>query len=132
MGLLIGTNCTKALEPLNIIPSCDNGPYVFQTRFGWCIVGPVNGDNGKGMSCNRIAVKMTDTNGIGRHHFQVKTDIREIGIKETLDKMYNEEFANVFFFYNNLQTNNLQSTKINQNNMIKMSQTINITSQPMQ
>ena len=42
----------------------------------------------------------------------------------------------VFFFYQNIdynvQTNNLQSTKINQNNMIKMSQTINITLQPMQ
>ena len=42
----------------------------------------------------------------------------------------------VFFFYQiiyyNVETNNLQSTKINQNNMIKMSQTINITLQPMQ
>ena len=40
-----------------------------------------------------------------------------------------------FFFLSkhyNVQTNNLQSTKINQNNMIKMSQTINITLQPMQ
>ena len=45
MGLLIGTNCIKALEPLNIIPSCDNGPYAFQKRLGWCLVGPVNGDN---------------------------------------------------------------------------------------
>ena len=42
---------------------------------------------------------------------------------------------NVFFYQNiyyNVQTNNLQSTKINQNNMIKMSQTINITLRPMQ
>ena len=42
----------------------------------------------------------------------------------------------VCFFYQNIyynvETNNLQSTKINQNNMIKMSQTINITLQPMQ
>ena len=41
---------------------------------------------------------MADTNGIGRHHFQGKTDVRETGIKETLDKiMYNEEFADVSF-----------------------------------
>ena len=42
----------------------------------------------------------------------------------------------VFSFYQNIyynvEINNLQSTKINQNNMIKMSQTINITLQPMQ
>ena len=45
------------------------------------------------------------------------------------------ENAFVFFYQNiyyNVQTNNLQSTKINQNNMIKMPQTINITLQPMQ
>ena len=32
-----------------------------------------------------------------RHYFQVKTDIRENGIKEILDKMCNEEFAEVSF-----------------------------------
>ena len=67
-GLLVGANFTKALEPL-IIPSCDNGPYVFQVRLGWCIVGPVSGDDGKGMSCGCISVKMADTNGIVRHRF---------------------------------------------------------------
>ena len=45
-------------------------------------------------------------------------------------------FPQIFFFYENIdynvQTNNLWSTKINQNNMIKMSQAINIVLQPMQ
>ena len=40
---------------------------------------------------------MSDTNGIGRHHFQVMTDVRETAIKEILDKMYNEEFTKVSF-----------------------------------
>ena len=44
-----------------------------------------------------ISVKMADTNGIGRHHFEVKTDVRGTGIKEILDKMYNWEFAEVSF-----------------------------------
>ena len=44
-----------------------------------------------------ISVKMADTNGIGRHHFQVKTDVREIYIQEILDKTYNEQFAEVSF-----------------------------------
>ena len=47
-----------------------------------------------------------------------------------------EKCDKVFFFYQNIyynvQTNNLQSAKISQNNMIKMSQRINITLQPMQ
>ena len=61
------------------------------------IVGPVNGGNRKGLSCSRISVKMADTNGIGRQHFQMKTDVRETGIKEILDKMYNEELTEVSF-----------------------------------
>ena len=44
-GFTVGANCTKALEPLNIIPSCENGPYEFQTRLGWCITVSVNGGN---------------------------------------------------------------------------------------
>ena len=32
-----------------------------------------------------------------RHYFQVKTDVRETGIKEIYDHMYNEEFAEVSF-----------------------------------
>ena len=49
--------------------------------------------------------------------------------------MINSQRKRSFFYLSKylLQcTNNLQSTKINQNNMIKMSQTINITLQPMQ
>ena len=61
------------------------------------IVGPVNGGNRKGLSCSRISVKMADTYGIGRQHFQMKTDVRETGIKEILDKMYNEELTEVSF-----------------------------------
>ena len=111
VGLLIGANCRKALEPLNIIPSCDNGPYAFQTRLGWCIVGPVNRGNRKGRSCSRISVKMADTNGIGRHHFQVKTDVRETGIKEIFDKMYNKEFAEVSFTGSKKKEISQQDTK---------------------
>ena len=40
---------------------------------------------------------MADTDGIVRHHFQVKTNVRESDIKEILDEMYNEEFAEVSF-----------------------------------
>ena len=52
------------------------------------------------------------------------------------DSLTSETEKLICFFYQNIdynvQTNNLQSTKIYQNNMIKMSQTINISLQPMQ
>ena len=47
VGLLIGENCAKALEPIDIMPSKNDGPYVFKTKLAWCIVGPVNGTSRK-------------------------------------------------------------------------------------
>ena len=41
IGLLIGANCSKALEPNKIIPSRNGKPYAFRTILGWCVVGPV-------------------------------------------------------------------------------------------
>ena len=34
VGLLIGANCTKAFEPIDVIPSKNNGPYPIKTRLG--------------------------------------------------------------------------------------------------
>ena len=51
--LLIGANYTKALEPSDVIPSKNNGPYAIKARLGWCIVGPVNDTRiRQGIRCN--------------------------------------------------------------------------------
>ena len=39
--LLIGANCTRALEPIKVISSRNDGPYAMKTVLGWCIVGPI-------------------------------------------------------------------------------------------
>ena len=41
VDLLIGYNCLKALEPLEVIPSQGNGPYTIRTALGWCGIGPI-------------------------------------------------------------------------------------------
>ena len=94
VGLLIGANCAKALEPIDIIPSKNNGPYVFKkTKLGWCIVGPVNGTSRKEICCNRIGVRQADTNEVGKHFFQAKTMVKETDKKEMLTRLYNQEFT---------------------------------------
>ena len=40
IGRLIDGNCSKALEPLEVIPS-KYGPCALRTLLRWCIVGPV-------------------------------------------------------------------------------------------
>ena len=39
IGLLIGANCSKALEPEELPPSKNGGPFFFRTLLGWCVVG---------------------------------------------------------------------------------------------
>ena len=34
VGLLIGANCLRALEPQEVISSQDDGPYAFKTKLG--------------------------------------------------------------------------------------------------
>ena len=53
IGLLIGTNCIKALEPLEIISGENGGPYAMRTRLGWTVIGPVKPTRGDyAVDCN--------------------------------------------------------------------------------
>ena len=93
VGLLIGANCTKALEPIDVIPSKNNGPYAVKTRLGWCIVGPVNGTRSRlGIHCNQIAVKQADTKDVGKHCFETKTSVEENDVRDMLTRLYSLEF----------------------------------------
>lgn len=64
--LLIGTNVPKAMEPLQVIHSVDNGPYAIRTMLGWTVNGPLKGDrdvmNGElpELSVNRVSVVNLD------------------------------------------------------------------------
>ena len=39
VGMLIGANCMKALEPMEIISSRNGELYAYRINLGWCIVG---------------------------------------------------------------------------------------------
>lgn len=41
IGIIIGGNCPKALEPIEIIPSVGNDPYAYRSVLGWCITEPI-------------------------------------------------------------------------------------------
>ena len=64
------------------------------------------------------------------------SDLKYLGLIQTISFLQIEFSLAPFFFYQNIdynvQTNNLHLAKTNQNNMIKMSQTVDITLQPMQ
>ena len=40
IGMLIGSNCPAALEPLEVVPSEGQGPYAMRLHHSWTISGP--------------------------------------------------------------------------------------------
>ena len=76
--LLIGANCTRALDPVQVIASRDGGPYATTTVLRRCIVGPIaciNSRNGS-VTCNRIAVQQVGSNKIADHYFAVAEQLK--------------------------------------------------------
>ena len=53
VGLLIGSNCPMALEPLKVLPS-KNGSYACLLRHGWTVHGPSGSNN---ISCHRTGIE---------------------------------------------------------------------------
>ena len=90
--LLIGANCVEALQPLEVIPSQQEGPYVYKTILGWCVVGPMVDEKQDAFSCNWIAVLQAESGSVAKHHFEVQNKCEYIGIKEMLRKIYMSDF----------------------------------------
>ena len=92
-GLLIGVNCTKALEPQEVIPSKDGGPFAFRSPLGWCVVGPLTKSTKKSITCNRVLVKDPVSGNIAPHYFGIPDEIKDVSAKQMLKLMYNTEFS---------------------------------------
>ena len=93
IGILIGGNWSGALEPREVIPSKNGGPYAFRTLLGWCIVGPVGASgNDASVAFKRVAVQDLTSKAIASHYFAVETEIKETGIEQMLHKMYSADF----------------------------------------
>ena len=92
-NLLIGANCVKVLEPMEILQSRNEGSHAFKTRLGWCIVGPVSQNNKNTVSCNRIAVIQADTKQVGTHFFKVENKVHNNEVPDMLKKIYHQDFT---------------------------------------
>ena len=55
-GLIIGFNCVKTLESLELIPSKNNGAYAYKTALGCCIV-ETSKKSKRETNCNLMTVQ---------------------------------------------------------------------------
>ncbi|XDV20313.1 hypothetical protein PO909_025662 [Leuciscus waleckii] len=81
VDLLIGTDVPKAMEPWQVVPSVEEGPYAVKTRLGWIVSGPLRGVNSHDttsgliqVTSNRISVATLDELW---NHQQFKIDFPE-------------------------------------------------------
>ena len=90
IGLPIGANCSKALEPEEVLLSKDGEPFPFRTPLGWCAVGLLT-KFGKesSISCNQIVVQDAATRKIASHHFGITSKVKDIDAKQMFKNIYN-------------------------------------------
>jgi len=84
IGLLIGVNCTKALEPVEIIiiPGTGTSPFAVRTLLGWSVSGPLRSNvidrvTRQSVACNRVSVQ----------------ECYDSGLKDLLLQMYEHDFT---------------------------------------
>ena len=57
VGLLIGSNCPSALQPLQIIPTTGSNPFAIKYKHGWTVNGPVRvKSNLCNITCHRTMI----------------------------------------------------------------------------
>jgi hypothetical protein len=101
LGLIIGGNCPKALEPHEVICSVSDGPYASRSPLGWRIIGPIGGNElaDTTMGCYRIRFTLpleSSLNEVSSNlHFAEKNSFKEIDISHCLEKMYNMDFPEI-------------------------------------
>ena len=79
--LLIGTNVPKALEPLQVIRSVDDGPYAIKTILGWIVNRPLGGSSGDGMDVAAVKrISVLNLEELWQQQF--RTDFPECGHDE--------------------------------------------------
>ena len=94
VGLLIGVNCARALEPQEVISCKNGGPFAFSSHSAWCVIGPSTKTKKKGaISCNRIVVQDAVLGNCAFHHFGVSSHIKDVSARQMLMTVNNTEFC---------------------------------------
>ena len=81
------------MEPLEVIPSKDGGPFAYKSPLGWFVLEPLVKDGKKGsLSCNRIVVQDVTSGKIALHHFGITNEVKDVSAKQMPQRLYNQEF----------------------------------------
>ena len=100
VGLMIGGDNIKAIEPLEIVQSNDDGPYAKRTRMGWCIVGPIDkGSVSRDIHSNRTGITEViqgqdiTTGKPMSHTFATASSVQDMYVTNMLKEMFIMDFT---------------------------------------
>ena len=81
IGVLIGSNCPAALQPIKVVPTSGNGPFAVKYKHGWTVNGPVHiRVDSKGVICNRVM-------------FTEIEHVKESVMPDQINKMFSLDFS---------------------------------------
>ena len=85
VGLLIGANCPKALQPQQIVSAEGTVPFAVKTVLGWCVSGPMfpTESHSYGVLCHRILAR------------ECQSKVVDTGLKDMMISMYEHDFNEV-------------------------------------
>ncbi|XP_028412945.1 uncharacterized protein LOC114535824 [Dendronephthya gigantea] len=97
IGLLIGSNCPKAIKPREVIPGNDSDPYAIRTVLGWGIIGLIRKINQTvaeqpDVLCNRIEVQEIGKERKPDISFVPETQVKEIIDPSSINRMFEMDF----------------------------------------
>ena len=103
VGLLIGSNCSRAIMPREIIPAGpESGPYAQRTDLGWGIIANITKSKRKGgkdqdkhITHRVISQSVTDTNLQYQKpcHYSIKTTVKEVINPVQVRQMMESDFS---------------------------------------
>ena len=101
MGLLIGSDCPRAIVPREVIPGGCNDPYALRIELGWGLVGKVESysedDDDVFGVINRIVTREVAVVGSGDErkfcYFTIETKAKEIINPFQINQMFEMDFS---------------------------------------
>ena len=101
VGLLIGSNCSQAIMPREVIPGKPNEPHAQRTDLGWGIIGNVGGavadeDNVSSGVANHIStesIQFLNASTQKTCHFAFKSSVKEVINPVRFREMLESDFS---------------------------------------
>ena len=82
IGLLIGSNCPEALQPLSVIPAQNSGAFGVKYKHGWTVNGPV-----------QVTVNESNETSCHRILLQEMHRVKEMMVPNDVIKMFEMDFS---------------------------------------